>query len=72
MNSKLFNDLSKMKAATKHYLQDYEKERKASVVMEEVCDELAKEITEYKAKVEALRSESMKIKDELEEEKMML
>ncbi|ONM09220.1 myosin heavy chain-related [Zea mays] len=71
MNSKLFNDLSKMKAATKHYLQDYE-ERKARVVVEEVCDELAKEITEYKAKVEALRSESMKIKDELEEEMMML
>ncbi|CAD6236433.1 unnamed protein product [Miscanthus lutarioriparius] len=52
-----------------HY---YEKERKARVLMEEVCDELAKEIAEDKAEVEAMRSESMKIRDELEEEKKML
>lgn len=72
MNSKLLNDLSEMKFAAKRYLQDYEKERKARVLMEEVCDELAKEIAEDKAEVEAMRSESMKIRDELEEEKKML
>ncbi|XP_062223581.1 uncharacterized protein LOC133922312 [Phragmites australis] len=72
MNSNLLNDLSEMKFAAKRYLQDYEKERKARVLMEEVCDELAKEIAEDKAEVEALRSESMKIRDELEEEKKML
>uniref|UniRef100_A0A0A9GDT2 Uncharacterized protein n=1 Tax=Arundo donax TaxID=35708 RepID=A0A0A9GDT2_ARUDO len=72
MNSKLLSDLSEMKFAAKHYLQDYEKERKARVLMEEVCDELAKEIAEDKAEVEALRSESMKIRDELEEEEKML
>jgi septal ring factor EnvC (AmiA/AmiB activator) len=72
MNSKLHNDLSEMKFAAKRYLQDYEKERKARVLMEEVCDELAKEIAEDKAEVEAMRSESMKIRDELEEEKKML
>ncbi|WVZ68541.1 hypothetical protein U9M48_017471 [Paspalum notatum var. saurae] len=72
MNSKLLNDLSEMKLAAKRYLQDYEKERKARLLMEEVCDELAKEIAEDKAEVEAMRSESMKIRDELEEEKKML
>uniref|UniRef100_A0A0A9CYD5 Uncharacterized protein n=1 Tax=Arundo donax TaxID=35708 RepID=A0A0A9CYD5_ARUDO len=72
MNSKLLSDLSEMKFAVKRYLQDYEKERKARVLMEEVCDELAKEIAEDKAEVEAMRSESMKIRDELEEEKKML
>ncbi|CAD6341902.1 unnamed protein product [Miscanthus lutarioriparius] len=72
LNSKLHNDLSEMKFAAKRYLQDYEKERKARVLMEEVCDELAKEIAEDKAEVEAMRSESMKIRDELEEEKKML
>ncbi|OEL26453.1 hypothetical protein BAE44_0012527 [Dichanthelium oligosanthes] len=72
MNSKLLNDLSEMKFAAKRYLQDYEKERKARVLMEEVCDELAKEIAEDKAEVEAMRSESLKIRDELEEEKKML
>jgi hypothetical protein len=72
MNSKLLNDLSEMKFAAKHYLQDFEKERKARVLMEEVCDELAKEIAEDKAEVDALRSESMNMRDELEEEKKML
>ncbi|XP_062207118.1 uncharacterized protein LOC133908914 isoform X2 [Phragmites australis] len=72
MNSKLLNDLSEIKFAAKRYLQDYQKERKGRVLMEEVCDELAKEIAEDKAEVEALRSESMKIRDELEEEKKML
>ncbi|KAF8766082.1 hypothetical protein HU200_007573 [Digitaria exilis] len=72
MNSKLLNDLSEMKFAAKRYLQDYEKERKARMLMEEVCDELAKEIAEDKAEVEAMRTESMKIRGELEEEKKML
>ncbi|GJM92879.1 hypothetical protein PR202_ga09385 [Eleusine coracana subsp. coracana] len=72
MNSKLLSDLSEMKFAAKRYMQEYEKERKARVLMEEVCDELAKEIAEDKAEVEALRSESMKMRDELEEEKKML
>jgi hypothetical protein len=72
MNSKLMNDLSETKFAAKRYMQDIEKERKARVLMEEVCDELAKEIAEDKAEVEALRNESMKMRDELEEEKKML
>ena len=37
-----------------------------------MCDELAKEIAEDKAEVEALKSESMKMRDEVEEEKKML
>ncbi|KAL6853826.1 hypothetical protein ACP4OV_019855 [Aristida adscensionis] len=72
INSKLLSDISEMKFAANRYLQDYEKEKKARMLMEEVCDELAKEIAEDKAEVEALRSESMKIRDELEEEKKML
>uniref|UniRef100_A0A0D9WI90 Uncharacterized protein n=1 Tax=Leersia perrieri TaxID=77586 RepID=A0A0D9WI90_9ORYZ len=72
MNSKLISELSELKSAAKRYLQDYEKERKARELMEEVCDELAKEIAEDKAEVEALKSESMKMRDEVEEEKKML
>lgn len=72
MNSKLVSELSELKSAAKRYLQDYEKERKARELMEEVCDELAKEIAEDKAEVEALKSESMKMRDEVEEEKKML
>ncbi|KAL5229916.1 hypothetical protein ABZP36_028692 [Zizania latifolia] len=72
MNSKLVSELSELKSAAKRYLQNYEKERKARELMEEVCDELAKEIAEDKAEVEALKSESMKMRDEVEEEKKML
>ncbi|XP_026655916.2 uncharacterized protein At5g41620-like isoform X2 [Phoenix dactylifera] len=72
MNSKLVNELAEAKLSGKRCLQDYEKERKARELMEEVCDELAKEIGEDKAEVEALRRESMKIHEEVEEERKML
>ncbi|XP_008806402.2 uncharacterized protein LOC103719104 [Phoenix dactylifera] len=72
MNSKLVNELAEAKLSAKRYLQDYEKERKAREIMEEVCDELAKEIGEDKAEIEALKRESMKIREEVEEERRML
>ncbi|OEL25639.1 hypothetical protein BAE44_0013344, partial [Dichanthelium oligosanthes] len=72
MNSKLMDELSELKSLAKRYLQDYEKERKARELMEEVCDELAKEIADDKAEVEALKCESMKMRDEVEEERKML
>ncbi|XP_072986183.1 uncharacterized protein [Typha latifolia] len=72
VNSKLVNELAEAKLSAKRYLQDYEKERKSRELMEEVCDELAKEIGEDKAEVEALRSESMKMREEVEEERRML
>lgn len=72
MNSKLMDEFSELKLLAKRYLQDYEKERKARELMEEVCDELAKEIADDKAEVEALKKESMKIRDEVEEERKML
>ncbi|TKY57282.1 hypothetical protein E2542_SST21728 [Spatholobus suberectus] len=53
-------------------MQDYEKERKGRELIEEVCDELAKEIGEDKAEVEALKRESMKLREEVEEERKML
>ncbi|KAK1561888.1 hypothetical protein Q3G72_002530 [Acer saccharum] len=58
--------------ADKRYMQDYDKERKARELIEEVCDELAKEIGEDKAEVEALKRESMKLREELEDERKML
>ncbi|XP_004294378.1 PREDICTED: uncharacterized protein LOC101307570 [Fragaria vesca subsp. vesca] len=72
LNSKLVNELADTKLSAKRYMQDYEKERKARELIEEVCDELAKEIGEDKAEVEALKRESMKLRDEVEEERKML
>lgn len=72
MNSKLVNELADAKLSAKRYMQDYEKERKGRELIEEVCDELAKEIGEDKAEVEALKRESMKLREEVEEERRML
>ncbi|KAL3636769.1 hypothetical protein CASFOL_019068 [Castilleja foliolosa] len=72
VNSKLVNDLADAKLSAKRYMQEYEKERKARELIEEVCDELAKEISEDKAEVEALTRESMRLREEVEEERKML
>ncbi|XP_061354317.1 uncharacterized protein LOC133298942 [Gastrolobium bilobum] len=72
VNSRLVNELADSKLLAKRYMQDYEKERKARVLIEEVCDELAKEIGEDKAEIETLKRESMKLREEVEEERKML
>ncbi|GAU40043.1 hypothetical protein TSUD_258370 [Trifolium subterraneum] len=72
VNSRLVNELADVKLSAKRYMQDYDKERKGRELIEEVCDELAKEIGEDKAEVEALKRESMKLREELEEERKML
>lgn len=72
VNSKLVNELADSKLSAKRFMQDYEKERKARELIEEVCDELAKEIGEDKAEVEALKRESLKLRDEVDDERKML
>ncbi|PSR95606.1 hypothetical protein CEY00_Acc21629 [Actinidia chinensis var. chinensis] len=72
VNSKLVSELAEAKLLAKRYKQDYEKELKARELIEEVCDELAKEMEEDKAEVEALKRESMKLCEEVEEERKML
>ncbi|CAN6453501.1 unnamed protein product [Victoria cruziana] len=72
MNTKLVNELAEAKLTARRCLQDYEKERKARELIEEVCDELAKEIGEDKAEVEALKRETIRIREEVEEERKML
>ncbi|KAF2288761.1 hypothetical protein GH714_012286 [Hevea brasiliensis] len=72
VNSKLVNELADAKVSAKRFMLDYEKERKARELVEEVCDELAKEIGEDKAEVEALKRESLKLQEEVNEERKML
>ncbi|TXG67579.1 hypothetical protein EZV62_008854 [Acer yangbiense] len=66
--------VSKERAAwwSREHEKDYDKKRKARELIEEVGDELAKEIGEDKAEVEALKRESMKLREELEDERKML
>ncbi|KAE8654234.1 hypothetical protein F3Y22_tig00117056pilonHSYRG01187 [Hibiscus syriacus] len=72
VNSKLVNELAAAKLSAKRYVQDYEKERKARELIEEVCDELAKEIGEDKAEAEKIKRDSMKLREEVDEERKML
>lgn len=72
LNGKLAKELSEAKITIMRSLQDFEKERKARQLMEDVCDELAREIGEDKAQVEELKLESIKVREEVEEERKML
>ncbi|CAN7047279.1 hypothetical protein Bca4012_073493 [Brassica carinata] len=72
VNLKLVNELADSKLGVKRHMHDYQKERKARELIEEVCDELAKEIEEDKAEIDALKSESMNLREEVEDERRML
>ncbi|KAA0033992.1 E3 ubiquitin-protein ligase BRE1A-like [Cucumis melo var. makuwa] len=72
INSKLVNELADAKLSAKRFMQDCEKERKERSLVEEVCDELAKEIGEDKARIESLKRETLKLRDEVDEERRML
>ncbi|KAI4388187.1 hypothetical protein MLD38_000540 [Melastoma candidum] len=72
VNSKLVDELAEAKLSTKRLMQEYEKERKTRALVEEVCDELAKEIGEDKAEVDALKKETTRLREEVDEERKML
>ncbi|XP_073039656.1 uncharacterized protein [Primulina eburnea] len=72
VNSKLVDGLSDAKLLAKRYKNAYEKEQKARELIEEVCNELAKEIGDDRAEVETVKRESMKLQEEVEEERKML
>ncbi|KAK8648579.1 hypothetical protein V6N13_129328 [Hibiscus sabdariffa] len=72
VNSKLVNELAAAKLSAKQYMQNYEKERKARELIEEVCDELAKEIGEDKAEAEEIKRDSISLREEVDEERKML
>jgi hypothetical protein len=72
LNTKLVIELANAKLSAKQIMQNYQEEKRGRDLMEEVCNELAKQIGEDKAEVEALKRESMKFHEEVEEERRML
>lgn len=72
LNSKLVSELANAKLSAKLIMQNNEDEKRSREIMEEVCIELAHQIEQEKTKVEALRKESMRIRQEVEEEREML
>ncbi|CAK9203045.1 unnamed protein product [Sphagnum troendelagicum] len=71
-NRKITKELMDANMAVANMVQELERERKARELMEDVCDELAREISDDKAEVEDLKRDSMKMREELEEERRML
>lgn len=72
LHKKVEKDLWETRRKLGKVSQDLEKERKARELMEDVCDELAREVGEDKARVEELKRESVKVREEVEEERKML
>ncbi|CAM6050714.1 unnamed protein product [Sphagnum compactum] len=71
-NQKMTKELLDANMAVAKVVQELERERKAHELMEDVCDELAREIGDDKAEVEDLKRDSIKMHEELEEERRML
>ncbi|KAG5234624.1 cilia- and flagella-associated protein [Salix suchowensis] len=57
---------------SKQFKKDYNEQKRARKIMEKVCNELADKVAENKAKVETFKIESIKIQEEMEEERRML
>ncbi|OIT07563.1 PREDICTED: uncharacterized protein LOC109220096 [Nicotiana attenuata] len=72
VNSKMLVDVADLKVSSRQYMHDYEKERKSRELLEDVCNELVKEIEEDKTEIEALKSENARLGEEVEEERKML
>ncbi|KAJ8549737.1 hypothetical protein K7X08_033444 [Anisodus acutangulus] len=72
VTSRLLVDLADSKLSARQYKNDYERERKSRELLEDVCNELVKEIEEDKAEIEVLKNESAKLEEEVEEERKML
>ncbi|KAM7525232.1 hypothetical protein LguiA_015134 [Lonicera macranthoides] len=71
-NSKLLDDLTDATLVAKEFMLRYEKEQKKTDLLDKVCYEQAKKIEEGKTEVEALKKESARIHEEIEEERKML
>ncbi|CAN8259727.1 unnamed protein product [Cochlearia groenlandica] len=72
LNKKLGHELAETKSALMKAMKEMENEKRARVMVEKVCDELARDISEDKAEVEELKRESFKVKEEVEKEREML
>lgn len=72
LNKKLGKELAETKTSLLKSVKELESEKRARVVIEQVCDELARDISEDKAEREELKRESAKVLQEVEKEREML
>ena len=72
LNTKLLHELAEANLLAKQFMTNCEKEKKERELMEEMCEELAMQIGEDKAKFTVVLSESMRICEKVEEERNMM
>ncbi|OIV91931.1 hypothetical protein TanjilG_00599 [Lupinus angustifolius] len=72
LNTKLVHELAEANFYAKKFMTNYVKEKKERELYEKVCNQLAMQIEEDKAKIEELLSMSMKLCEEVKEERKMM
>lgn len=72
LNKKLGKELAETKASFLKAVKDLETEKRARVVIEQVCDELARDISDDQAEVEELKRESATVREEVEKEREIM
>lgn len=72
INSKLSSDLADAKLSARQLIDDFRTERKGRELLEDICNELVKEIESSKAALKSMETECSRIQDEVEEERKML
>lgn len=72
INSKLSSDLADAKLSARQLIDDFQTERKDRELLEDICNELVKEIESSKAALKSMETECTRIQDEVEEERKML
>ncbi|KAK6163613.1 hypothetical protein DH2020_000477 [Rehmannia glutinosa] len=72
LNKKLGRELAETKVSLSKANKDFESEKRAREILEQVCDELARGIGEDRAEVEELKRQSAKVCEEVEKEREML
>ncbi|GFY93405.1 hypothetical protein Acr_08g0018010 [Actinidia rufa] len=72
LNKKLGKELAETKASLMKAVKELESEKRAREVIEQVCDDLARDVGEDKADVEEMNRESVKMREEVENEREML
>ncbi|CAL0301166.1 unnamed protein product [Lupinus luteus] len=72
VNTKLVHELAEANFYAKQFMTKYEKEKNERELTEQVCNQLVMQIGEDKAKIEELLSVSLKLCEEVEEERNMM
>ncbi|CAK9180808.1 unnamed protein product [Ilex paraguariensis] len=72
LNKKLGKELADTKASFMKAVKELESEKRAREIMEQVCDELARDIGIDRAEMEEQKRESVKVHEEVEKEREML